>query len=224
VHVTSLYPQSLSGANTKDSRWQRFARHGALKGNVSMTEALMVVDVQNEFSAGGKRAVPNHSAALVAIQRQVDRARQEGRPIAWVRHHNKPDEAPAFVPGSWGAEFSPGLEPQTGFGPEALFEKEVFGAFTGTMVEEWLRVNRVQSVLIIGFFAHMCLSTSAREALSRGFHVLLDPEATGACDIENELLGRQNADEVRRSALLQLANMGAVLTYSVALAGTEREI
>lgn len=183
-----------------------------------MIEALVVVDAQNEFSAGGKRAVPNHSAALAAILYQVDRARQENRPIAWIRHYNKPDEAPAFVPGTWGAEFSPGLGPKTGFGPEAIFEKVVYGVFAGTMIQEWLAVNGVQSVLIVGFFAHMCLSTSAREALSRGFHVSIDPEATGACDIEHELLGRQTADEVRRSALLQLTNMGASVVGSVASA------
>lgn len=185
-----------------------------------MKEALVVVDAQNEFSAGGKRAVLNHSAALAAIQRQVARARQERRPIAWVRHYNKPEEAPAFVPGSWGAEFSLGLGPKTGFGPEAIFEKEVYGVFTGTMIQEWLSLNGVQSVLIVGFFAHMCLSTSAREALSRGFHVSLDPEATGACDIEHELLGRQTADEVRRSALLQLTNMGASIIDNLARAST----
>ena len=175
-----------------------------------MTVALVVVDAQNEFSAGGKRPVPNHSAALAAIQRQVDRARQEGRPIAWVRHYNKPYETPAFVRGTWGARFSPGLGPQTGFGIEALFEKEVFGAFTGTTIEKWLRFNRVESVLIVGFYAHMCLSTCAREALSRGFQVLLDPEATGSCDLDSELLGKQTAEEVRRSALLHLTHMGAI--------------
>jgi nicotinamidase-related amidase len=185
-----------------------------------MKEALLVVDAQNEFSPGGKRAVPNHSAALAAIERHVDRAREEGRPIAWVRHYNKPDEAPAFMPGTWGAEFSPGLGPKTGFGTEAVFEKEVYGVFTGTMIHEWLGVNGVQAVLIVGFFTHMCLSTSAREALSRGFHVSLDPEATGACDIEHALLGRQTADEVRRSALLQLTNMGASVIDNIALAGT----
>src|SRR5579859_971637 len=188
-----------------------------------MIEALLVVDAQNEFSAGGKRAVPNHPAALAAIQRQVDRARRERRPIAWVRHYNKPHEAPAFLPGAWGAEFSPGLGPKTGFGPETVFEKEVYGVFTGTMIHEWLGVNGVQSVLIVGFFAHMCLSTSAREALSRGFHVSLDPEATGACDIEHELLGRQTADEVRRSALLQLTNMGASVVDNIPSASTTRE-
>jgi nicotinamidase-related amidase len=185
-----------------------------------MTEALVVVDAQNEFSARGKRPVPNHPAALAAIQRHVDRARQERRPIAWVRHLNKPNDAPAFVPGTWGAEFSTGLGPKDGFGPEALFEKDVYGVFTGTMIQEWLGVNGVHSVLIVGFFAHMCLSTSAREALSRGFHVLLDPEATGACDIENELLGSQTADEVRRSALLQLTNMGASVIDNIASAST----
>jgi nicotinamidase-related amidase len=180
-----------------------------------MKVALVVVDAQNEFSADGKRPVPNHSAALAAIQLQVDHARQEGRPIAWVRHYNKPHETPAFARGTWGAKFSPGLGPQTGFGIEALFEKEVFGAFTGTMIERWLRLNGVQSVLIVGFYAHMCLSTCAREALSRGFQVLLDPEATGSCDLYSELLGRQTADEVRRSALLHLSSMGATVADGV---------
>lgn len=176
-----------------------------------MTVALVVVDAQNEFSSGGKRPVPNHSAALAAIQRQVERARQEGRPIAWIRHYNKVHETPAFVRGTWGARFSPGLEPQTDFGIEAVFEKEVYGAFAGTSIEEWLRLNDVQSVLVVGFYAHMCLSTCAREALSRGFRVLLDPEATGSCHIESEIFGKQTADEVRRSALLHLASMGATV-------------
>ena len=176
-----------------------------------MTVALVVVDAQNEFSAGGRRPVPNHSAAVAAIQRHVDRARHEQRPIAWIQHYNKPYETPAFVRGTWGAMFSPGLGPRTGFGSEALFEKEVYGAFSGTLIEEWLRFKGVQSVLIVGFYAHMCLSTCAREALSRGFQVLLDPEATGSCDLESELFGKQTAEEVRLSALLHLTSMGAIV-------------
>jgi nicotinamidase-related amidase len=179
-----------------------------------MIEALVVVDAQNEFSENGERAVPNHSAALAAIQRQVDRARGELRPIAWVRHHNKPEEAPAFIPGSWGAEFSTGLGPKAEFGPEAVFEKDVYGAFTGTRIQNWLNIHAVQSILIVGFFTHMCVSTSAREALCRGFHVSLDAAATGACDLDHALLGRQTADEVRRSALLQLTHMGASILHT----------
>jgi nicotinamidase-related amidase len=174
-------------------------------------QALVVVDAQNEFSAKGLRAVPNHSEALERIRIRVQQARQEKRPIGWVRHYNKPNESRAFVPGTWGSELSPGLGPEPGFGPEQLFEKDVYGAFTGTGLEEWLHSAGVSGVLIVGFYAHMCLSTAAREALIRGFDVEIDPHATGARDLEDKMLGRLTADEVRRSALLHLVNMGATI-------------
>lgn len=192
-------------------------------------QALVVVDAQNEFSPAGQRAVPGHAAALATIRGHVERARRERRPVAWVRHHNKPHESPAFVPGSWGAELSPGLGPQTGFGPEVLIEKDVFGAFTGTGLEEWLRQVDSSSVLVVGFYAHMCVATSAREALVRGLEVHLDPAATAARDLEHELLGRQTADEVCRSAFLHLVHMGASVVAgpafdaeSLAIANPER--
>ena len=177
-------------------------------------QALLVVDAQNEFSSDGKRAVPDHGRVLEHIRIHVEAARQERRPIAWIVHHNKPHESPAFVPGTWGAQLSLGLGPQPGYGPETLLHKDVFGAFTGTGLDEWLRAAGADSVLIVGFYAHMCLATSAREALVRGYQVAVDPEATGARDLEHETLGRQAADEVRRSALLHLTNMGVTLAPS----------
>lgn len=176
--------------------------------------ALIVVDAQNEFSADGQRPVPNHQAALEQIHRRVEEARREARPIAWIQHHNRPNESKAFVPGSWGAELSPGLGPREGFGAERLFVKDVFGAFTYTGLEDWLRSIGVTDVVIVGFYAHMCLSTSSREALVRGFEVSVDPEATGARDLDDPFLGKQSADDVRRSALLQLVNMGVSLLRS----------
>lgn len=174
-------------------------------------QALIVVDVQNEFSAEGLRAVPNHAEALTRIRIRAQQARQEKQPIAWVRHYNKPNESRAFVPGTWGSELSPGFGPESCFGPEQLFEKDVYGAFTGTGLEAWLRSVGAKSVLIVGFYTHMCISTSAREALVRGFDVVVDPDATGARDLEDEILGQLSADEVRRSALLHLVNMGVTI-------------
>ena len=185
-------------------------------------QALIVIDAQNEFSAVGLRPVPSHAKALKCIHRRVADARQEGRPIAWIRHYNKPNESRAFVPGSWGAEFSTGLGPHSGLRSEKLFEKDVFGAFTGTKLEQWLRAIGAGSLLLVGFYTHMCVSTSAREALVRGFDVAIDPDGTGACDLDHELLGHQSAEEVRRSALLQLTNMGVAMKQRSA-AGQECE-
>jgi nicotinamidase-related amidase len=180
-----------------------------------MSQALIVVDVQNEFSPHGKRAVPNHAAALAVIKQQVEEARQQRKPIGWVLHYNKPHESPAFVPNTWGAELSPGLLPDTGSAVEAVFRKDVFGAFTGTNLESWLRSVGADSVLLVGFYTHMCVSTTAREALVRGFEVAIDADATGAQDLAHPVLGAQTADEVRRSALLQLTNMGVRLNRTV---------
>jgi nicotinamidase-related amidase len=176
-----------------------------------LMNALIVVDAQNEFSPEGRRPVPNHGEALSGIQARVEFARNQNWPIAWVRHHNKPNESKAFIPGEWGSEFSAGCGPNLSLENEQLFEKDVYGAFTKTELETWLRAWGVGTVLIVGFYTHMCLSTSVREALVRGFNVLVDPRATGASDLLHDTLGRQSADEVRRTALLQLAAMGATI-------------
>jgi nicotinamidase-related amidase len=188
-------------------------------------QALVVVDVQNEFSSVGMRPVPNHADALEHIRFRISETRRAKHPIAWVIHHNKPNESRAFVPGTWGAELSPGLGPEPGFGPEQRFRKDVFGAFTGTILEAWLHTVGAESVMVVGFYTHMCVSTTSREALVRGFEVSVDPDATGACDLQDDLLGYQSADAVRRSALLHLQNMGVTiarseLTAPVIAAGT----
>jgi nicotinamidase-related amidase len=170
--------------------------------------ALIVVDAQNEFSPEGKRPIATHAEALRRIKLRVQQAREAGVPIAWVQHHNLPHESPAFMPGSWGAELSPGLGPQPDSTAERLFQKTVFGAFTGNDLEHWLRGLQVTRVLLVGFYAHMCVSTTSREALVRGFDVIVDPLATGAADLKHELFGAQSADEVRRAALLHLSHMG----------------
>jgi nicotinamidase-related amidase len=172
-------------------------------------QALLVVDAQNEFSAAGKRPVANHASAVAAIGRFVELARREDRPIAWVQHFNRPDESPAFVPGTWGAELTPGFGPQADRTREHLFEKDVYGAFTNTGLEQWLRDLGVTELHVAGFYTHMCLSTSVREALIRGFDVVIDPAGTGARDLEDVQLGTLSADAVRRSALLHLVDMGA---------------
>jgi nicotinamidase-related amidase len=177
--------------------------------------ALIIVDAQNEFSPAGKRAVANHQTAIAAIRRWLTRAREGGWGVAWVQHHNRPNESRAFVPGTPGADFSPELGRRWENGDEQLFQKDVFGAFTGTNLEAWLRQRGVSHVVIVGFYAHMCVSTSVREALVRGFEVLIDPEATGAADLQHPQLGAQSADDVRRSAFLHLAHLGAHIGATV---------
>ena len=175
-------------------------------------QALIIIDAQNEFSENGKRPVPHIESALVVIRERVKQWRANGWPIAWVRHFNKPNESPAFVPGTWGTEFLPGLGPLEDSVNEAEFHKDVYGAFTGTNIGQWLKEVNAGEILITGFYTHGCVSTTAREGIMAGLKVLIDPDGTATCDITNEVLGNQSAEEVKKSALLQLVHMGAMLS------------
>jgi nicotinamidase-related amidase len=177
-------------------------------------KTIIIIDAQNEFSPEGKRSVPNHSAIISLIEKKVKQGRAEGCPIAWVRHFNKPEESKAFMPGTWGAEYVTGFGPDTQNGKEAEFEKNVYGAFTGSNIGSWLKSMDAHELDIMGFYTHGCVSTTAREAIMAGYSVFIDQNGTGTCDMNHEILGTQSADEVRRSALLQLANMGVVVYSS----------
>ncbi|MHB8060508.1 MAG: cysteine hydrolase family protein [Gaiellaceae bacterium] len=169
-------------------------------------EALLLIDVQNEFSPAGALAVEGHAAALEEIVGRVADARAARRPIAWILHNN-PTGGERFVPGSWGAELSPGLKPAAN---EPVFVKTVFGALTGTELGSWLEKQRADAIELVGFLTHMCVSTTAREALMRGLAVAIDARATGTRAIESSA-GSFTADVIHRSALAQLETMGAVI-------------
>jgi nicotinamidase-related amidase len=175
-------------------------------------QTLVIIDAQNEFSPDGRRAVPDHASAIAAIQRRIDAARANDFPIAWVRHHNLPHEWPAFEPGSWGADYTSGFGPAPDRPQEREFVKTVLGAFTGSELGAWLTEIGSDDVLIAGFYTHMCVSTTAREALMRDLRVSIDPDGTRAPALDHPLLGSLSAEEARRSALLHLHDLGVNLT------------
>ena len=169
-------------------------------------EALVVIDVQNEFSPAGAMAVEGHAAALEEIAGRVADASAAGRPVAWILHNN-PAGAGRFEPGSWGAELSPGLKPAAG---EPVFVKTVFGALTGSELGSWLDEKGSDAIELVGFLTHMCVSTTAREALMRGLAVAIDAKATGTWAIESSV-GSFPAELMHKSALAQLETMGVTI-------------
>jgi nicotinamidase-related amidase len=169
-------------------------------------EALVVIDVQNEFSPEGAMAVAGHAAALGEIAGRVAAARGAGLPVAWILHNNPP-ESNRFRPGSWGAELSPGFEPTEG---EPVFIKTVFGALTGTELGSWLEQGGADAIELVGFLTHMCVSTTAREGLMRELAVAIDARATGTRAIESSV-GSFAAELMHKSALAQLETMGVTI-------------
>jgi nicotinamidase-related amidase len=160
-----------------------------------VNRALLVIDVQNEYFTG---ALPiTHPAGhLEQILAAMDAA--AGKAPTVVVQHCFPDPAkPFFQKGSPGWELHPEVKSRP---HDLLVEKTLPGSFTGTLLEEWLREQDIDTVTIAGYMTHMCCDTTARQAVHRGLTVEFLRDATGTLDLANSA-GEVTAEELHRSIL-----------------------
>ena len=66
---------------------------------------------------------------------------------------------------------------------EKVISKQQPGSFTGTDLDQVLEKSGRKKVVLTGYMAHVCVSTTARQAAERGYDVLLAKEAIGDRDI-----------------------------------------
>ena len=152
-----------------------------------MTRALIVVDVQNDFSEGGSLAVAGGRAVAAAISEHVRTAGSGYAHVVATRdHHIDPGghfaEQPDFletwpahcVVGTDGVELHPRLER----GPiEAVFDKgEHAAAYSGfegrsdgVPLADWLRAHEVDAVDVVGIATDHCVRATALDAVGEGF-------------------------------------------------------
>ncbi|HEX6196017.1 MAG TPA: isochorismatase family protein [Jiangellaceae bacterium] len=161
-----------------------------------MTNALIVVDVQNDFCEGGSMGVNGGASVAFKIGEVLH---------AWHEARNDPQETPAYdyvvatrdhhidpgdhfssdpdfihswpphcVAGTDGAAFHPNLDPQPF---DAIFNKGEYAAgysgfegrtSDGVMLADWLRRNGVTSVDIVGIATDHCVRATALDAADAG--------------------------------------------------------
>jgi nicotinamidase-related amidase len=85
-----------------------------------------------------------------------------------------------FTPGTRLAKEFEELEPQAG---ETVISKNHPGSFTGTNLQEVIQQTGKNKVVLVGYMAHVCVSTTTRQAAERGYDVVLPREAIGDRDI-----------------------------------------
>ena len=151
-----------------------------------MKRALLVIDVQNEYFAGGQLPITHPHAHLDNILRVMDSATDAGLPVVVVQHTFTQPEMPFFKRGTPGWE----LHPEVASRPrDHWIEKNLPGSFTGTDLEEWLRERGLDTVTVAGYMTHMCCDTTARQAAHLGLKVEFLSDATGT--LAGEELGRR---------------------------------
>ena len=161
-----------------------------------MKRALFVIDVQNEYFDGAL-PITGRDQSLQKICQLMDASKKAGIPRIVVQHTMTSPDMPIFQQGSASWALHPEIASR---GSEYQFEKNLPGSFTGTNVEQWLRKEGVDTVVIAGYMTHMCCDTTAREAVHRGFKVEFLSDATGTLPLDNAG-GKVTAEELQRSIL-----------------------
>ncbi len=148
--------------------------------------ALVVVDMQNDFvKEGGSLLVPDAEGTIPNIRILLDLARESGMKVVFTQDtHNEGDPEWEIWPehareGSWGWEIVEELAPLAG---ETVIRKVRYDAFYGTALDHLLRTWDVETLIICGTVANICVHYTAASAALRWYEVVIPRDATSALD------------------------------------------
>ncbi len=156
--------------------------------------ALIVVDMQNDFvKEGGSLVVPDAEGTIPAMQSLLALARGSGMRVIFTQDtHGEDDPEWAIWPehvreDSWGWQIVDELEPQDG---ELVIRKVRYDAFYGTHLDHFLRLWGVDTLIVCGTVASICVHYTAASAALRWYDVVVPRDATSALtpfDLESSL-------------------------------------
>ena len=148
--------------------------------------ALVVIDMQNDFvDPGGALHVPDAAATLPVIARLVERARAARMPVVYSQDtHDEDDPEWKIWPeharrGSWGWQIVDDLAPHAG---DPVIQKVRYDAFYGTHLDHLLRLRGVDTLVICGTVANICVHYTAASAALRWYDVVIPRDAVSALD------------------------------------------
>ena len=171
-------------------------------------EALLVIDVQNEYFTG-KLPVTYPPGSLENILRAMDWAHDGRIPVIVIQHTSMAPEANTFRRGSPGWELHDEIRRRHA---DLILEKTLPGSFTGTPLGDWLQNRGIATITIAGYMTQMCCDTTSRQAFHRNYAVNFLSDATGTLDIANTA-GSVEAAELHRAILVtQQQRFARVLT------------
>lgn len=159
--------------------------------------ALLVIDVQMDYFSG-PMTVTYPEGHFQRLLEAIDTARAARIPVVVVQHTAARPALKAFVKDTGGWQLHPELVRR---GWDFYVEKKFAGSFTGTGLDEWLKANGIQTVVICGYMTQMCCDTTARQAQHLGYAVEFLGDATGTLDFASDA-GRVSAEELHRAVLV----------------------
>jgi nicotinamidase/pyrazinamidase len=160
-------------------------------------DALVIVDLQNDFLPGGSLAVSGSEQIIPAVNRYIEKFNAHGNPIYLTRDWHPPDHFsfkhqggpwPVHcVAGSPGAEFSASLSLPENFEVVSagfLRDREGYSGFEETDLHVKLERAGIRRLFVAGLATDYCVLNTVLEALKLGYTVFLLQDAVRAVNVD----------------------------------------
>jgi|TARA_B110000438_G_scaffold261285_1_gene271873 nicotinamidase/pyrazinamidase len=170
----------------------------ALEGNLILGkhDALIVVDVQNDFLPGGSLAVSDGDAVIPVINNCMKLSQAKGLPIYATRDWHPTDHCSFVenggtwpehcVAGSTGAQFSEDLalpNNVTIINKGTDKDKEAYSGFQDTDLSDQLHKKGIKRVIVGGLATDYCVLNTVYDALTNDLDVVLLTHAIRAVNV-----------------------------------------
>lgn len=160
----------------------------------SHRDAVIVVDVQNDFCPGGALAVPDGDQVIAPLNAILRRAHcfivatRDWHPGNHCSFEAQGGLWPAHcVAETWGADFHPALDSsrlQVIVSKATKPDQEAYSGFQGTSLADILREFGVQRVVVGGLATDYCVKATALDARREGFDVIVLEDAIRGVEVK----------------------------------------
>ncbi|MBT2636584.1 cysteine hydrolase family protein [Bacillus sp. ISL-39] len=144
-----------------------------------MKKALLIIDVQNGMFQEGN-VVYKGDGLLQNLKNLISQARSNKTPIFYIQHN-----APAGKPleyGTKGWEIHPEISPNT---QDVIIQKTTPDSFFNTTLDEELKKQGIEHLVIAGIQTEACVDTTCRRAFSMEYKVTLASDTHSTWDSQD---------------------------------------
>ncbi|MGD8921015.1 MAG: nicotinamidase [Gammaproteobacteria bacterium] len=191
--------------------------------NLRAGDALLVVDMQNDFMPGGALGVHGGDQIVPEVNRLVEKFIARRLPIVFSRDWHPPNHCSFGEQGGiWpvhcvqhtkGAAFTTGLampaDPSV-ISKATKVDHEAYSAFDGTGLSELLTRLEVTRIFIVGLATDYCVLETVRDARREGFEVVVLEDGVRAVNVHPEDGPRALQEMARLGAEIVTADAGGL--------------
>jgi nicotinamidase-related amidase len=139
-------------------------------------KALLVIDVQNGMFNEGT-IVHKGEKLLQNLNELLSRARSTNTPVFYIQH-NAPIGRP-LEHGTKGWEIHSDISPKN---EDTIVQKTTPDSFLNTNLDDELKKQKVEHLIIAGIQTELCVDTTVRRAFSMGYKVTLASDTHSTWD------------------------------------------